>query len=381
MKITLIGSAHPFRGGLAAFNERLTQQFNAEKDEAQVYTFSLQYPNFLFPGKSQYTDEPAPADLSITIAVNSINPFNWWRVGQLLRQQKADILLFKFWLPFMAPCFGSIARLVRRNQHTRIIAILDNVIPHEHRPGDRLLTQYFVNSCDAFIAMSQEVLNDLRQFDAHKPARLVPHPIYDNFGNSIAQSQAQQQLGLATDKQYVLFFGLIRAYKGLDLLLEAMSDARLVERNIHLIVAGEFYEDRSPYDKLIAQYQLQDRLLLVPDFIPNAAVHRYFCAADVVVQPYKTATQSGISQMAYHFDKPMIVTNVGGLPEMVPNGKVGYVTEPTATAIADAIVTYFDQNRQAEFVANVQTEKKRYAWANMTQAIRELSKPFQKVQS
>jgi len=209
----------------------------------------------------------------------------------------------------------------------------------------------------------------------------VPHPIYDNFGNSIAQNQAQQQLGLATDKQYVLFFGLIRAYKGLDLLLEAMSDARLVERNTHLIVAGEFYEDRSPYDKLIAQYQLQDRLLLVPDFIPNAAVHRYFCAADVVVQPYKTATQSGISQMAYHFDKPMIVTNVGGLPEMVPNGKVGYVTEPTATAIADAIVTYFDQNRQAEFVANVQTEKKRYAWANMTQAIRELSKPFQKVQS
>lgn len=372
LKIALVGSAYPLRGGLAVFNERLISQFTAEGAEAHLYTFSLQYPNFLFPGKTQYSAEAPPPDLAIIVAVNSINPLNWWRVGQLLRHKKPDILLFKFWLPFMAPCFGTIARLVRRNKHTRVIAILDNIIPHEHRIGDRQLTQYFVNSCDAFIAMSQEVLSDLKQFDRQKPARFIPHPIYDNFGNSIAQAEARKLLHLQTDKQYVLFFGLIRAYKGLDILLEAMNDPRIKTRNICLIIAGEFYEDRSPYDRLIAQYQLQDRLLLVPDFIPNTEVHRYFCAADVVVQPYKTATQSGISQMAYHFNKPMIVTNVGGLPEMVPHGKVGYVTQPNATAIADALVLYFDENKQAEFESNIKEEKKRYSWTNMTDAIRAL---------
>lgn len=370
--LVLLGSAHPLRGGLAVFNERFARQWNAEGGVAQLYTFSLQYPNFLFPGSTQYTDEPAPDDLRISVVVNSVNPFNWWQVGRELARLRPDILLFKFWLPFMAPCFGTIARLVRRNRHTRIVAILDNVIPHEHRPGDALLTRYFINSCDGFIAMSQEVLDDLRQFDAQKPALLVPHPIYDNFGTAIPLAQARQQLGLEMDKPYLLFFGLIRAYKGLDILLEALADPRLADRDVRLIVAGEFYEDRAPYDRIIAQYQLQDRLLLAPDFIPNADVHRYFCAADVVVQPYKSATQSGISQMAYHFDKPMIVTNVGGLPEMVPDGVVGYVVEPQATAIADAIVRYFDEQRQTEFAANVRREKLRYDWANMTQAVRQL---------
>ena len=335
MKVIILGSAHPLRGGLAAYNERLAREFIRQGHSVQIYTFSLQYPSFLFPGTSQYSDQPAPDDLYIHVKVNSLNPLNWLSVGREIAKLNADLLIVKFWLPFMAPCLGTISRMVKKNKKTKVISIIDNIIPHEKRVGDFQLASYFVNSVDGFIAMSESVLEDLKKFDDKKPAIFSPHPLYDNFGEAISKTEAYQKLGLEINTEYLLFFGFIRDYKGLDILLHAMADERIRQLNVKLIVAGEFYTDAKPYAEMITQLNIADKLILKTDFIPDDEVRNYFCAADMVVQPYKHATQSGVTQICYHFDRPMLVTNVGGLPEIVPNGKVGYVVEPNAQAVAD----------------------------------------------
>ncbi|WP_073086247.1 glycosyltransferase [Chitinophaga jiangningensis] len=371
-KILIIGTAYPFRGGLAAYNERLAEELQHENHDVEIFTFTVQYPEFLFPGKSQYSTDPAPAHLRIKRLVNSVNPLNWIKIGRTIRKMKPDLILIKFWLPIMGPAFGTLLRL-GKNKNTKVISILDNVVPHEKRPGDVPFTKYFLKPVDAFIAMSQSVLNDLRVFEPNKPASLIPHPIYDNYGEHISKEAARANLGLQPGKKYILFFGFIRAYKGLDLLLKAMADERMKQLDVHAIVAGEFYEDATPYQQLLQELHLGDRVLMHTDFIPNEAVKNYFCAADLVVQPYKSATQSGISQIAYHFDKPMVVTNVGGLTEMVPNGVVGFQAEPEPASIAAAIEKYFTENREADMVAALQQEKLKYSWHRLATEIHKLA--------
>lgn len=369
MKVIIVGTAYPYRGGLSAFNERLAYEYLQRGDEVEIYTFTLQYPSFLFPGKTQYSDEPAPKGLTIHRRINSINPFNWLKTGREIARKRPDLLITKFWLPFMAPCLGTIERRVRRNGHTRIVSILDNIIPHEHRPGDRIFARYFVRSTDAFVAMSRSVLDDLNLFDTKKPRRFCPHPLYDHYGDILPKEEARRMIGLDTDGRYVLFFGFIRSYKGLDLLLDAMADPRIAQRDIRLIVAGEFYGDPKPYMEQIERLGIADRIKLCTDFIPDSQVNRYFCAADLVAQPYKSATQSGVTQIAFHFEKPMLVTDVGGLAEIVPDGKIGYVVQPDAHQIADAIVRYYDDQREAPFTEAVRDEKQKYTWNKMLEAI------------
>jgi len=262
----------------------------------------------------------------------------------------------------MAPCLGTIARIVRRNKKTQVIAIADNIIPHEHKPGDKLFSRYFVKSVDAFVTMSKSVLNDLNTFDTQKPKLYTPHPLYDNFGASISKTEAKKQLNLDDGTNYILFFGFIRDYKGLDILLEAFSDKRLRELPVKLLVAGEFYSKPDKYHEIIQNNRLEDFMELRTDFIPNTDVHKYFCAADVVVQPYKTATQSGITQVAYHFNKPMITTNVGGLSELIPDEKVGYVVNPDRLELAEAILRFYQKDKEAEFSKNAEAEKRKYSW-------------------
>jgi glycosyltransferase involved in cell wall biosynthesis len=375
MKIVIIGTAHPLRGGLAAYNERLAYAFQEAGEEVEIYSFSLQYPGFLFPGKTQYTDEPAPKDLKIRTRINSVNPFNWLSVGNEISKLKPDIVIVKFWLPFMGPCFGTILRRIKKNKHSRVVSIIDNIIPHEKRFGDRPFAKYFVKPVDAFVVMSRSVEEDMKKFvRADQPVRFIPHPIYDNYGLPIAKDESRKKLGLDSDGKYLLFFGFIRDYKGLDLLLGAMADERIRKMGIKAIVAGEYYSDSKPYEEQIERLGIKDLLILHTDFIPDSEVGPYFGAADMVVQPYKTATQSGISQMAYHFEKPMLVTNVGGLPEIVPHGKAGYVTEPNAKEIADAIVDFYENNRKESFEQFVKEEKKKFSWETMVNGIKELAK-------
>lgn len=362
MKIIIIGTAYPLKGGLASFNERLARAAKeAGGNEVRIYTFKLQYPSFLFPGKTQYSDEPAPADLDIKVAINSINPFNWISVGREIAALGPDLVLVKFWLPFMGPCLGTLLRMLKGK--TKIISILDNVIPHEKRAGDVPFTRYFLKPVQGFIAMSREVLSDLRKFEPSKPALLSPHPVYDNYGEAMPKEVARKELGLEVEDKWILFFGYIRKYKGLDILLQAMADPRVRSLGVKLLVAGEYYGDKEAYLSQIASLGIQDQVALHTDFIPNHKVAQYFSAADCVVQPYRSATQSGISQIAYSFEVPMIVTHVGGLPEIVPDGKVGYVTEVSPEAIATAIVRFYTEGKGQTFAAHLKEEKARYSWS------------------
>ncbi len=373
MKIVILGTAHPLRGGLSAYNERIAYEFQSQGHEVIIYTFSLQYPDFLFPGTTQFSDQPAPKDLTIKVAVNSINPFNWLSVGREIKALNADLLIVKFWLPFMAPCLGTICKLVRSNKKTKVISIIDNIIPHEKRIGDFQFAKYFVNNVDGFIAQSKSVLADLNLFDATKPKQFSPHPLYDNFGAAISKEEAKSKLGLDSSKHYLLFFGFIRDYKGLDILLKAIADKRFKDHNINVVVAGEFYNNAEQYHQLIEELQIADLVTLRTDFIPDDVVRYYFCASDIVVQPYKHATQSGVTQICYHFNRPMIVTNVGGLPEIVPNDVVGFVVEPESTPLADAVLKFYAEQKEEIFATNINIEKEKYSWNAMLKSIYEVA--------
>jgi len=376
-KAIIIGPAHPLRGGgITTFNQRLAKEFNDLGDDCSIYSFSLQYPSFLFPGKTQYTADPAPEDLKIFSVINSINPLNWIKIGNRIRKERPDIVVVRYWLPFMGPALGTILKKIKKNGHTRIVCIADNIIPHEHRPGDTAFTKYFLNQCDAFITMSEHVMNDLRKFvPKEKPARLVHHPLYDNFGEIVSKIEARERLKIKTDELIILFFGFIRKYKGLDILLDAMKilkeNAKSKTQNPKLLVAGEFYEDEKTYLQQINRLGLSDDVILRTDFIPDSEVKYYLCAADAVIQPYRHATQSGVTPLAYHFEKPMIVTNVGGLPSMVPNEKVGLVAEPTPESIANAILRFY-QLGENYFLPHLRSEKKKYSWRNLVEVIRDL---------
>ncbi len=375
--VVIIGPGHPLRGGLATFNQRLAKEFIDQGHTCSIYSFSLQYPSFLFPGKTQYSDEPAPENITIHAVINSVNPFNWIKTGNRLRKERPDVIVVRYWLPFMGPALGTILRRVRKNKHTKIICIADNVIPHEKRPGDKIFTKYFLKSCDAFITMSEKVMSDLRKFQPVKPALLVSHPLYDNFGAILSKTEARKHLGLPENQKIVLFFGFIRKYKGLDLLLEAMADEQIKRSGIKLMVAGEFYEDARPYEELIDKLGIRNQLILKTDFIPDSEVKYYLCAADAVIQPYRNATQSGVTPLAYHFEKPMVVTNVGGLPSLVPDGKAGLVIEPTPETIAAGLLRFY-QLGEDYFIPHLRNEKQKYSWAKMTGTIFQIANDIQK---
>jgi len=375
MNVVIIGPAYPLRGGLATYNERLARAFQAAGDEVRIVTFSLQYPDFLFPGQTQFSTEAGPTDLAIEVSINSINPLSWVGVGRRLRRERPDLVVFRFWLPFMGPALGTVARLAQANGHTRIVAITDNVIPHEKRLGDGPLTRYFLRACDGFVTMSRSVLADLQGLGfGTKPALYRPHPLYDNFGPAKPKADALAALGLSPQFRYVLFFGFIRAYKGLDILFEALADVRVAALPVKLVIAGEFYEDAAPYEALIKKHNLESRLVRATDFIPNERVADYFSAADLVIQPYKNATQSGVSQVAYHFGRPMLVTDVGGLAELIPAGVVGYVVPPTPSAIADALVDFYTNDREETFATGVRQEAKKFSWEVMVAALKEVGR-------
>lgn len=372
MKIVILGPAHPYRGGIAALNDRLAVELIKEGHEVTVFNFSLQYPKFLFPGKTQYTDDPAPRNVTILRKVNAVNPLNWWKVGRELRHLRPELIIVRFWLPFMGPALGTICRIARRNKYTKVVCIADNIIPHEKRIGDVSFTSYFVKGVDGFIAMSQEVFKDLEKFVPHPVRRFAPHPVYDHYGEIIPREVALAHLKLDTEFRYLLFFGFIREYKGLDILLEAMADQRIRGQRIRLIVAGEFYGNADFYRKLIEQYRIEDLLVMHTDYIPSEVMNDYFCGADLVVQPYRSATQSGVTQVGYHFDKPMLVSNVGGLAEIVADGKSGYVVEPQSRAIADAIIDFYVNERAESYRTETRKLKQKFSWTNLTRNIFEI---------
>jgi len=365
-KIIIIGPAFPLRGGIADSNHALALALQKLGHEVKMLSFSLQYPSLLFPGKTQFDLTGNKPDLDIYTSINSINPFSWIKTAFWLKDQKPDIVITRYWIPFMGLAFGSILKFSGLKKKVPLIALCDNVIPHEKRFGDHFLTHYFLNSNNRFLVMSKSVGVDISTFVKNPIVDYHPHPVYDQFGDLLDKQSSLERLGLDISKKYMLFFGFIRKYKGLDILLDAMP---FLQENVELIVAGEFYDNESEYRDQLRRSGMEQRVHFFPDFIPQNQVNLYFSACDIVVQPYRTASQSGVAQVAYHFNKPMLVTRVGGLPEVVPHNIVGYVVDVNANAIADAVNDFYLQDREAYFIENVSEEKKKYLWSNMAKQI------------
>ena len=375
MKIIIVGPSYPYRGGIAAFTDRLATEFLSENIDVELYTFTLQYPSILFPGKTQYSDAVAPKDVKIFRKINSINPFTWIKTAKEIKAKNPDIVIFAYWMSFFAPCYAKMAKIISNNNQTRCIGLVHNMMPHEKSILDVLFSPRFVKSMDAFVALSKSVLQDISKLDKNsKPKQFSPHPLYDHYGDREDKSFALSSLYFDESYNYLLFFGLIREYKGLDLLLKAMADERIDNYPLKLVIAGEFYDKKEIYLQMIDNYKINDKVIICDKYIPDEEVKNFFNLADMVVQPYKSATQSGVTQVAYHFEKPMLVTDVGGLREIVPDGKVGYVVEPNPVKIADAICDFYDNNRKEFFEDNIVEEKKKYEWSKMTETILNLYK-------
>lgn len=371
-KILIIGPAFPLRGGLATFDERLCKEFNEQGNNCEILSFSLQYPNFLFPGKTQYSTSEAPKGISIFSKINSINPINWIWNGFNLKKEHYDIVIIRYWMSFMAPAFGTIARILSLNKNTKIVAITDNLIPHEKRFFDNTFTNFFLKPIDGFITMSEEVKHQVQLKCPNKPCIFVPHPMYDMFGPLLNKIEAKIALGLDPQINYLLFFGFIRKYKGLQLLLEALSNLDLDKLNLKLIIAGEFYEDSSIYLDKLNELGLMQHVVLRNDFIPDNEVNLYFSACDLVTQTYISATQSGVTQIAFYYDKPMLVTNVGGLAEHIENDIAGYVCAIDAKEIANRIVDFYEKDKEKAFSEGVKMAKIKFTWKYLTENIEKL---------
>jgi len=372
VRIALVGTAYPFRGGLATFNERLATELLAQGHQVQIFTFTVQYPTWLFPGKTQYRAGPPPP-LPIVRILHALNPLSWRKTGQAIATFQPELVLAKFWLPFMAPALGSALRMARQRYPSLLrLAILDNVVPHEARPADRLLTRYFIGAVEGALAMSRTVEEDWRACTA-KPVQRLFHPIYDTYGAPLPREEACQALGLDPAYRYFLFFGLIRPYKGLDLLLEAWKAPALqAQTHLRLLIAGELYEPLERYAALLQAPENQGRVFFHEGFVPDEKVPLYFSAADAVVQPYRSATQSGVTQIAYHFLRPMVVTRTGSLPEMVPHGKAGFVCDPDPVALTQALLE-MAQTPVERFQPALEQLRNAWSWSAFVQKLLEFA--------
>lgn len=370
MKITILSTAYPLRGGIAHFVGLIYKELS-KNHQVDIITFKRQYPSLLFPGKSQLELGDSAEKIPTRVLVDSINPFNWLKVGNIIKKESPDLLIYKYWMPFFAPCFGTISRMAKKNKRIKVLTICDNVIPHERKPGDIAFTNYFFKVVDFFVLLSEKVKADLVKLKPNAKNKVLPHPIYSNFGESVDKKEAKQFLGL-DDEKVILFFGFIRDYKGLDILLEAISILK-DKIKIKLVVAGEYYSNKEKYERLIDKFGIKDLVNLFTDFIPTSEVKYYFSAADAVILPYKNATQSGIVQIAMNFKKPVVATNVGGLGEVIKDGLTGFVVEKeNPEQLAEAILRFYKGDKEAEFINNICNELEKYSWGKFVDGMMEM---------
>ena len=370
MKIVLVGPFPPFRGGISDLNAALADHLS-KRHEIHAINFTTQYPKVLFPGKTQFKKGDSAQEVDSIRCLSSINPFSWRKTAYKIIDIEPDLVLFRFWLPFFAPAFSGVAKKIRKYSDATIMVICDNIIPHEERLLDTRLTKRFFGFIDSFIVLSKKVENELLSFVPEAKYKYSPHPIYSIFNNTLSKEQAKAELKLAT-KKVLLFFGLIREYKGLDILINAMEKIKTELEDYTLLIVGECYENENKYTDLIKKAGITDNVKCHYSFIPDNEVGKYFSAADVVVLPYKTASQSGIVQIAYHFDTPVIVSNVGGLPEIVDEGKTGYCVEPNSNAFAKAIKAFYENDNISEMNSNISEYKSQFSWDAMVKAIEKL---------
>jgi len=369
MKIAYLSTFYPLRGGIAQFNASLYRALS-DDHEVSAFTFKRQYPNSLFPGKTQYVSPEDKVDEIESLEIlDTINPLSYFQTAKAINAYAPDILLMKYWMAFFAPSLGTVAK--RMAKKTVVISILDNVIPHEKQLFSNSFTRYFLKQNDGFVAMSDAVQNDLLSLNPNAKCARLGHPIYDHFGEKTDPGEAKQKLGLSPNKKTILFFGFIRNYKGLDLLIEAFG---LLDESYQLIIAGECYGSFDKYQKQINNSKNKANIHLFNDYIDDNQVPAFFSASDVCVLPYKSATQSGITSIAYHFEVPVIATDVGGLREVIAHGKTGLIADkPDASLIKDSIEQFYRESLLDQMRENIQMLKEEKSWANFAKAITDFS--------
>jgi len=369
MKIAFFSTFFPFRGGIAQFNALLYRALEKE-NTVKAFTFKRQYPEFLFPGETQFvTPEDKVDEIPAIRVLDSINPLTYILSARKVKEFEPDIIITKYWMTFFGPSLGYVCK--KLNRKAKRISVLDNVIPHEKRFFDGFCNRYFLNNNDGFIVMSDAVLNDLLSIKPEAKYLRVNHPVYDHFPALINQDEAQKQLGLDPSKKTLLFFGFIRDYKGLDLLIQAMED---LDESYQLVIAGEVYGSFEKYQLLVNQSKAKNRISLFNKYIGDDDVAIYFSASDVCVLPYKSATQSGITAISNHFCLPIIATDVGGLKETIHHNKTGLIVEtPNSLEIKQSIDSYFINNLKENFSMTIQKENELKSWDNFTEKLIQFS--------
>jgi len=359
MKIAFLSPFYPYRGGIANFSDYLLSELRKEH-QVKAFTFSRQYPHFLFPGSSQFVPDKDELKNSLGEKVlDSINPFTYGKTARLISENLPELVLISYWMPFFAPSLGWIARKLRK-KNLKVVSILHNVIPHEKRFGDTALAKFYLKQSKAVVVLNEKSKQDLLSLTPGITYNVQNHPLYNRFGDKIDRDEAREKLNIPQNKKVLLFFGLIRDYKGLNVLIESMSR---LDESYYLIIAGESYSDFTQYEEKIRKLNLENRIKLIIRYIPDSDVPLYFSASDVCVLPYLSGTQSGITGIAYNFDLPVIVTDVGGLKEMVEDGRTGFVVkEPTPMLMTVAIKMYFDGAMKEKFIPNIKEFKKAYSW-------------------
>lgn len=360
MKIAILSCFYPYRGGIAQFNANLFEELGKTHD-VRAFNFSRQYPDILFPGKTQYvTPEDEAVPIEAEALLDTANPLSWGRTARAIRAWGPDLLLVRYWMSWFAPSLGEVARKMAPG--CRVVGILDNVVPHERHWFDTPLTRWFLKGLDGAVTLCEEVGRDLLVLRPDIPHTVLPHPIYTHFGAKLPREEAERRLALPAGRRTLLFFGLIREYKGLDILLQAFD---LLDERYQLVIAGEPYGSFDKYRKLIDGGRAPSDVHVFPDYIRDGEVKDFFSAADLTVLPYRSATQSGISSVSNHFEVPMVVTDVGGLRETVGARNTGIVCENgTPACIAAAITRYFDDPAlQDALHAGIAAEKERLSWS------------------
>ncbi|WP_108821494.1 glycosyltransferase [Dysgonomonas sp. Marseille-P4361] len=365
MKIAILSPFYPYRGGLAQLNARLYTELS-KRNEVKAFTFTTLYPNFLFPGKTQYVSEGDSATVIDSDRVlNSVNPFSYISTARKINKYAPDILIIPYWMSFLSPAFGSVCLFL--NKKIKIVSLVHNAISHERTLLEKPLAKFFFNRCDAFIVMSEPVKQDLLTLKKGANVVLQPHPIYDHYAERTDKQSACSKLGVKTDKKNLLFFGLIRDYKGLDILIEAMSE---LDDSYQLIISGESYGSFDKYTELINRSPLKDNIVVFEQYIPDEMVTTLFSAADLLVLPYRSATQSGVVALAYQLELPMVSTNVGALGSTIKSSETGLVVSNISPkGIADGIKDFFESNNLALYKTNLKKEKERLSWNNFAVSI------------
>ncbi len=371
MRVASVGPAYPYRGGIAYFNARLYLALRERGHQVLAVNFTRQYPNVLFPGTTQKEKSRLAPQIPSEQLLDSIGPLSWWRTARRLTRWQPDAVVFHHWMPFFAPSYGSVSRLLRRWSAARIVWICHNITPHERQPGGNLLSRFGLRSAHAFVVMSKPVEEDLLRFRPDAVYRVVPHPAYEPVGQ-VSKIEARRRLGLDPETPVLLFFGYVRPYKGLNILLQALREARK-SVPVQLVVAGEFYEPLSVYEQQARELGLEKVVHFHNRYVPNEEVPVFFGAADVVVLPYLSATQSGIVPMAYAYGIPVVTTTVGGLPEVVEDGKTGLLVPPgNAQALAEAVVRFYRDEDRARWRKAVEEKRRQLSWDRVAQAVEEL---------